>query len=331
MSAAGGLHFFQFSISTLDVARSRDWYASMFGLLPSGGMEPAKVVADLYPGGGRRTSNMGELQGIPGAQLDHVLWLVDRRDFFQLELFEYSAPTVEARPAGWRACDIGYSSVGIHVSDFDVVVARLTEHPVPFVGPVIGEPERRRICVEDPDGVLVEVMEDEARTPLFAPAARPEVPAEARSARLSVPDLDRARRFWVDTLGLAEAEPTELHGPEHEALWGLDGADRDVALLHAGDYWVELVQYRNPVGRPWPDGYVISDQGIFNVGLASRDRSAYLAVRTAVEDGGYVVHPTHSFDGLDVTYLVDDQGFSVQLNHNSRAHDVRLGFVPPEA
>jgi len=52
----------------------------------------------------------------------------------------------------------------------------------------------RRVCVRDPEGVLLELMEDDPRLPSTPLRARPEVPVAVRSVTLSVPDLDRHGR-----------------------------------------------------------------------------------------------------------------------------------------
>jgi catechol 2,3-dioxygenase-like lactoylglutathione lyase family enzyme len=323
------LRLFQVSISTIDVQRSRRWYVEMFGFAPSGRMGPELLLEDGEGKGQAEGSpDLAAIQGIPGAAISEILWMVDQQDFFQFELFEYKTPEVKLRRDGWRPCDIGYTMVGLHVADFDAVLDRLKRAGSwPLTAPM-GEPGARRICVYDSDGVLLELMEADSRTP--TPVARPrhEIPVAARSITLSVPDLDRSRRFFVDTLGLRQAGADLLHQPAHEALWGLEGATREVALLYAGDFWVELVQYRQPLGAPWPVGYQISDQGLFNVGLGSRDRNRFEQVRDAVADAGYVLHADHPQQFLDVRYLVDDQGFSVQLNYNGEEMDQRLGFVP---
>lgn len=332
---AGGagdlLNLFQVSISTIDVRRSRDWYVNMFGFVPSGGMRPREFIADQKQRGEVPQSlDLGELQGVPGAEVDQILWLVDKQDFFQFELFEYVRPEVKLRSADWRPCDVGYTAIGLHVDDFDDVVDRLMRSGSwPLTGPM-GDRGDRRVCVFDPDGVLVELMESSQPTPSPVASPRPQVPVAARSVTLSVPDLDRSRAFFAGTLGLRDAAPDLLHRPEHEALWGLDGAARDVALLYAADYWVELVQYHKPAGRSWPDGYQITDQGIFNIGLGSRSRSLFERYRDAAAEAGYVLHQANPQEFLDVRYIVDDQGFSVQLNFNGEEMDGRLGFVPAQ-
>jgi catechol 2,3-dioxygenase-like lactoylglutathione lyase family enzyme len=151
----------------------------------------------------------------------------------------------------------------------------------------------------------------------------------ARSITLSVPDLERSRRFFVDVLGLGVPEGIALHQPEHEALWGLEGAKRDSLVLTAEDFLVELVQYTDPVGRPWPPGYRISDQGVLNVAFGFRSHReleiAYRRCRAAGHEGNS--RPLR-FGLWSVVYANDDQGFSVELLHLARSFERWMGFAP---
>jgi catechol 2,3-dioxygenase-like lactoylglutathione lyase family enzyme len=323
------LHFFQMSISSLCAERSRQWYVDAFGVVPTGGMKPAETVREWHDHGSFEDRvEMNALLGIAGADLRQALWFVDQREFFQFELFDFAAPPVRPQSKRWRPCDIGYTTVGIHVVDLDATLARLSEIGNTPLTPPMGESGCRRVCVVDPDGVLLELMEDDHETPFPVLRPRPDIPTVARSVTLSVSDMERAHRFWVGTLGLREATDVALHGPEHETLWGLEGASRDTMLLYANDFWVEVVKYSNPLGRPWPEDYRISDQGIFNVGLASRDPHNFHQVCDRVAEAGYRMEIPSRRSDLEVQYVVDDQGFSVQINHNGEALDEFLGFRP---
>ena len=177
------------------------------------------------------------VQGLPGAA-STCWWLVDGQDFFQIELFEFRSPPVRSLPPGRRPCDIGYTTLGVHVSDLDAALSRAERAGSRPLGGPIGEPGARRVCVRDRDGVLVELMEDDPRGAVPRSRPRPDLPAAVRSVTLSVGDLDRSRRFFCDVLGLGVGEGFELHRPEHEVLWGLAGAERRSAVLTAGDFLV---------------------------------------------------------------------------------------------
>ncbi|MBK5230448.1 MAG: VOC family protein, partial [Thermoleophilia bacterium] len=100
----------QVALSVADVRRSQRWYRDVLGLEPAGG-------TNLFFG---PLATM--VQGVPRAK-STCWWLVDRQDGFQIELFEFHSPPTRALPADWRPCDIGYTTIGVHVAGFDAAVA----------------------------------------------------------------------------------------------------------------------------------------------------------------------------------------------------------------
>src|SRR5207245_8778920 len=130
---------------------------------------------------------------------------------------------------------------GIAVPDFDGALGRLRGLGVETLTEPAERHGLRRVCFRDPGfGTIVEIMEEGAALP---GGVRPRfydlVPAVVYAA-VSVADLDRARRFFVETLGLAEESADVLHGPESEALWGLEGATREAFVVRAGDVYLEV-------------------------------------------------------------------------------------------
>ena len=306
----------QVAFSVNDLRRTHAWYRDVLGFVPAGG-------TNLFAG-----PLASRVQGLPRAA-STCWWMVDRQDFFQLELFEFRSPPVRPMPRDRRPCDVGYTMLGVHVADLDAILERAERAGTPALSRPIGPAGARRTCVRDPEGVLVELMEDDPRTPTRRPRPRPAIPSTARSITLSVPDLDRSRRFFGDVLGLGIAQGMALHEPEHEALWGLEGAKRDSLVLSAGDFLVELVHYAEPVGNPWPPGYRISDQGLLNVAIGFRSRaelhSVYERCRAAGHEGNS--RPL-TFGPWSVVYVNDDQGFSVELLHVRPWYRGQMGFRP---
>lgn len=300
----------QIAMSATDSARTCRWYRSTFGYLPSGGA--------TFAG-----EDVSAIQGLPDVDTA-VRWLVDQQEFFQLEVFEYTNP--RPRPRGGRGPrDIGYAMIGVHVADFDATLRRLRRTGGrPLTAPV-GAPGARRVCLRDPEGVLVEVMED------GAPAGgvpRPEVPVATRFATLSVVDLEEARQQWLDAFDLVEDAPDALHQPRHEVLWGLGGARRRTSVLRAGDLAVELVQYLDPPPRPRPAGYRISDQGLLNVAMGSRSKAA--VERSWRRLGRYCGEGRlwEFGDSHVLGYTTDPQGFSIEVLAANPAWDHVTGYRP---
>ncbi|HEX6451815.1 MAG TPA: hypothetical protein VF060_20420, partial [Trebonia sp.] len=76
---------------------------------------------------------------------------------------------------------------------------------------------------------------------------------------------------------------------------------------------VELVQYTGRVARPRPADYQICDQGLLNIAFGSRAVADYETVVAQVKAGGYQVHGELAIGPAASRYLLDDQGFSVEL------------------
>lgn len=215
--------------------------------------------------------------------------------------------------------------LGIHVRDFDAMMERAEALSALALAPPLGAVGSRRICLADPDGVLVEIMENDPLPDLDQEADGPAV----RFVTMSVPDLNVARRFAIDGLGLVEVEPGLLHDASHEALWGLAGAKRRQAVFSAGNVLLEIVQYEDPVGDAWPEGYRITDLGILNVAYLYAERwQLAQAFRAAVSAG---LRPNMP-DLVDlgpvlVMYGNDPQGFSIEFVQIGREHFSDTGFV----
>jgi len=167
--------------------------------------------------------------GLPN--LATTIWfLVDKQDFFHFEMFRFDRPQAKPMPADWRPCDVGYARLGLHVDDFDATLERLRNAGVQTLTDPMGMAGIRRVCVRDPEDVLLELMEEDPRLPSAPPRPRPEVPVAARSVTLSVPDL---YELWHADVGvdvlcytLAEFEALDS-GPTVVK----DAAERGVPLL----------------------------------------------------------------------------------------------------
>ncbi len=92
---------------------------------------------------------------------------------------------------------------------------------------------------------------------------------------------------------------------------------------------VELVEYADPRGAPWPPGYRISDQGLLNIAFGFRERAEFeAAYRRCAEAGLHGNGPPLRLGPWSVVYVNDDQGFSVELLHVESWYEGRMGFRP---
>lgn len=308
----------QIAFSVIDLRLTETWFRVGFGFLPSGGSRQMM-----------RGPLAAAVQGLPGAA-STCWWLVGRNPWFQLELFQFERPLAKLMPPDFRPCDIAYTRIGIWVSDFDATLTRLAELDSIPLTPPLGGPGQRRACVRNPDGVYVEIMEDDPLAGLV-PNEREDCPAAVRSVTLSVPDLAQTALFLQNGIGIT-ATKIALHQPEHEALWGLPGAQTRSRCYLAGDVLIEAVQYLDPVGKPRPDDYRICDQGILNIAFGARNKHEHMQIYRRCLTAGAKPNcrPVHLPPvGAGVVYVNDSQGFSFEILWMKRGWGDRLwGFEP---
>lgn len=297
------------------------WYRDGLGFLDAGGT--------TFSG-----ADMAAVQGIDTDNVDFDLaWLVDRSSFMQLELFAYREPVPHPPRKDRTTADVGYRVVCIHVLDFDGTLSRLAELGTHPLSETVGPAGDRRVCVSDPNGARIELLErdvsfsgSDGEAPL-----RPDVNAAVRGIRLVVLAPDLTRKWFTQVLGLWELE-SPVHGPEHDVLWDLpsDVSAVDRAAFTDGRSFFEVVSYGDQ-SRDWPAGYQLCDEGILNFALGTPDRDTYFTVRGRVESGPYRLnrHLVLAED-LEADYSVDDQGFSVELIYMEPSNYAQYGFEPKQ-
>lgn len=289
----------QIALSVVDLRRTDAWFREGLGFLPAGGK---RLMMS--------TPLAGHIQGIPGAR-STGWWLVGRNPWFQIEMFQFRRPIAKLMPADFRPCDIGYSRIGVHVADFDKALADLARlGTLPLAAP-LGETGQRRACVRSPDGVHVELYEAD---PLpQSKGVERDCAAAMRSVTLSTPDFDASVAYVAAITGRGP-EDIVLHDDAHEALWGLAGARCKRAVFHCGDILVEVVQYLDPIGKPWPQGYRICDQGVLNIAFGLRSRRDLETVYQRARAAGATPNAAPvNIPGSGVVYVNDRLGFSIEI------------------
>jgi catechol 2,3-dioxygenase-like lactoylglutathione lyase family enzyme/uncharacterized protein YndB with AHSA1/START domain len=311
----------QIAFAVLDLRRTEAWWREGLGFLPAGGTRA------LFRG-----PVSGRIQKLPGSA--STCWcLLGRNDWCQLELFQYEKPVSKPMPADYRPSDLGYSRCGVWVADLDAALACLARLGSEPLAPPAGVPGQRRACVRNPDGVYVELMEED---PLPAQNARgrQDCPVAIRSATLSTPDMHASVDFLVRGLGMREVS-RQLHEDAHEALWGLAGARCERRVFADGSggptMLLELVQYRDPPGRPFPAGYRLCDQRILNVCFGDPQGSAGVMAlyRQALAAGAQHNCAPLNLGIAGCVYVSDPLGFSWEFMWATPGLAQRaFGFVP---
>lgn len=307
--------FFQVGLNSCDLAGTVRLYADIFGFANGG--------AQVGWGDTRR------IQELDTDGQNIAWWLVAAQRQMQLEIFSFSGPPSRPQPADWSPADLGWVRMGIAVTDFDRVLDGLARVKISPFTPVSGEKGGRRVAMRDPHvGVIVEIIEDGSTVIGYPRERRHGLDPVVLYATHSVADLTDARRFYGDILGLPILPLETLHRPEHEALWGLSGAQRDGFVVQAGDGYLEVVSYAEPRGRRKRPDYLLSDQGIMNVGLLTRDTAVVRKVIDKQDADGKppknLVVGGEQFLGTYINY----HGREVEIVAAPEEADVAIGLIP---
>lgn len=315
-------HICQVALCALNAANLREWYQRCFGMIKAGKIFSMPPMAT------------DRIQGISPNPTESVSWLVDQQDYFQLEFFQFYRPRSKPRPSAWRPCDIGYNLMGIYAKDFDKVLAMITASSDRAVPNPVGSRGERRVCLQDPEGNWLEILERDPITQITGAdpcIVRPELASATRFMRVSVPNLETSRDAFVNAMGLTEVEDFQLHTPEHEMLWGLAGAQTRTVLLRSTNFLVELVEYQSHQPQPRPQGYQICDQGFMNIALGYRETAEFDAAFAHATRNGMAPNGKPVDIGIfRVMYVNDPQGFSVEMLNARRALWSLSGFNPGE-
>lgn len=306
----------QVALSVVDLAATERWFRNGLGFWPAGGSRRLM-----------RGPLASSVQGLPRVA-STCWWMVDRNDFFQLEMFQFERPTARLMAHDARPCDVGYARIGVWAAEFDETLTRLARLGSRPLSDPIGSAGGRRACVRNPDGVYVEIMEDDPLADAPLAVTRSACRVAVRSVTLSVPDLARSAAFFHCGLDLQPSD-VALRAPQHEALWGLPGARTQGSVFDAGGVLIELVQYLDPIGRPRPPGHRISDQGILNIAFGARGRHDHRELYHRATTAGARANrtPVHA-PGAGVVYVNDPDEFSIELLWMSERLEKHWGFTP---
>jgi len=302
------------ALNTLDLPGTMRLYSELFGFASGGG--------NAFWGPPMR------VQGLPPEARGIIWWLVGRDKSFQLELFQHTNPPQRKLPQDWRPCDHGWTRVGIAISDFEQAAAVLQNWRIPPLGPVTRVNGLRRVAFRDPFvGVVIEVFEDGEALPGGRRERSRDLDPTVIYAATSVADLESAREFYSQTLGLPLQPLETLHDESAEALWGLAGARREGFIAQAGSRLIEVVQYREPSGRPRRIDYQTSDQGIMNVGIGMRDTDEVRALIRKIGESGLRTTEILGGDAGLASYVLD-AGRELELIGLPEAAEPYWGFEP---
>ncbi|MET0545656.1 MAG: VOC family protein [Caulobacterales bacterium] len=294
----------QIGINTADISGSLRLYSEAFGFRNAGAQ-----------------AAWGSTIGVQGLGPDNrtlLWWMIGAQPYFQLELFHHATPAQRPMPPDWRPCDHGWVRFGVTVSDFDAAQDALTRFGAKPLNGVIEKAGQRRLAARDPfAGVIIEVIEGEPG------GAYPRI----SYVTSSVSNLETARAFYEHTLGFKLDDLSVLHHPEDEELWGLAHAARDGFIVRTGPTLLEIVRYASPAGRPRPADYRISDQGIMNVALGSRNVQAVETAFTRMAEVGLKPPFKVLADDTVCGYITEAER-EIEFVSTPESLNAALGFLP---
>jgi catechol 2,3-dioxygenase-like lactoylglutathione lyase family enzyme len=308
-----GAKVVQVALCTNDIARTVRRYIEVFGFGDGGG----EVLWGRW---------LGELQGTDYDADVLEWWLITRQSLFQIELFHHSTPT--QRPKSPSPVDLGWVRWGFAVPDFDDCLDRLGASGCEtLAGPTEVAGVRRFSFIDPNTAVITEVLEEGPALPGGVRVRDFDLGPQVVYAAASVADLNGAREYFVDVLGLPQVAPDAIHPAGDDTLWGLHDTRCASFVVQAGDIFVEIVSYTDPVPAQPPSDHRVSDQGMMNIALGWRERAPMLALVQRIEAAGYhfntplAPHPSSA-------YLCGCEGLSLELISISQEFDQHAGFVP---
>ena len=269
------------------------------------------------------------VQGLPRVA-STCWWMVDRNEFFQLELFQFERPLARLMAHDFRPCDIGYTRIGVWVADFDrdadatgapgLTAAQRPARARRGASRVRAQPRRR--LRRDHGGRPARGRRARRRADRSAPSPC----ARSRSRSPTSPGPRPSSRA-----GSAWSAPTpRCDAPEHEALWGLAGARTRSSVFSRR----QRARRARPVprsgraaapGRTTGSRTRASSTSRSALGAGATTRELYRRARAAGARANR--RPLH-MPGGGVVYVNDPDRFSVELLWMSPASDKRWGFTP---
>ena len=268
------------------------------------------------------------IQGLPPSARGQMYWLVGRQRRVQLEFFHLTNPAQRPQAEDWRCCDLGWNRIGIAVPDLDAAKAVLAEWDIAVTGESETPGEPRRLVFREPFvRCYVEVFEDGDAIPGGRALRHFDVDPAVVYAMASVSDLESARTYYVETLGMKIAEGVVIHRPEHEAMWGLEGASTESFVVDGGGFLIEVVHYLDPVGRPKPDDYFVGDQGLMNIAVGSFEIEPALEAISRARKQGYKVSDLALIADAGGAYVLEPER-EVEIGGMPEHMEEAFGYVP---
>lgn len=287
----------QIAISSIDLQRSELWWREGLGFLPSAHTRMFR---------GRTMSGVVRLDNAATS----TRWLVGQDDWLQIEIWQYENPIPRLTLAESVQNRIGFRRCGVWVKDFEATLKRLSEQgTLPLTEP-IGELGERRVCILDPDGIHVELFEQDPLQGQVAPA-KYTCNAALRSVTVVTDNLSQSADFAERGLGL---KPFEGEFVRDETLWGLAGARSSREVFRSDAMLLEYVHYVWPAALPRHPHARINDQGILNIAFGDNSSGdGVKKMELQAIKAGAIASDRMQTPLAGCVYMSDPQGFSYEF------------------
>jgi catechol 2,3-dioxygenase-like lactoylglutathione lyase family enzyme len=301
----------QVAFSVGDLALSHAWYERL-GLESTGGMGP---LSGAHP---------AKMLDLPELEVK-IVWLRGQDSMSQIELIHFIRPTPLPLPPDWTLKYAGYGMVSFLLPDFEATLSRLRANHQSLA--MTGANGTRSMWIKDPDGVTIEILE---KDPLGRRNSMREDRdlASIRAITITVADLNKAKRFWIEAVGLSEC-PAIL--PFNDFPRDVDGGVGDWEQVHLkGDSLiVRLLKPRSTSVIPRSSGRRLSDAGLLNIAVIVDSRHGFEAICTRFTEMGYrfsTDEPMLMGDEAGTRYGHDDQGTSIEIGFVRPGHEAKYGW-----
>jgi catechol 2,3-dioxygenase-like lactoylglutathione lyase family enzyme len=130
---------------------------------------------------------------------------------------------------------------------------------------------------------------------------------------IGVADLDIAKNFYCDVLGMELLWGTEINGDDlqSDAVVGLRNVKARMCMLQSGGCRVELWEYHNPASAAFDPAYAPSNRGITHFCLEVQDIAReHTRLRAA---GMTFVGPPVAMAGMTAVYGRDPFGNIIEI------------------
>ena len=297
----------QVAIVVSDQERSVDFYAGVFGMDHVFGTREFR---------GPDADRVQQMRNVASS----VQWLIDDRELFQLEIFQFENPASRALPEDHSVTDEGYNRVIVAVKSIEESCAAAVDKGGSLVALLVDEGREgsRQALIKDPDGILLELVES------------PELVSDHRPARImglgiTCKDLETTVEDMCEGFGFVPCEDRF----QHRVFWQEGGRLERLQTLQLADMYLVASQYHDCRSRP--ADYRLGDIGVMNFAVCFPDADDFDACYAKTQQMGMRsnIEPVIIANTASVTYNNDRQGFSVEMIFMARKLWGLYGFCAP--